>query len=271
MGWADDLFEFGLTNIHGGVLKEHDDYSSKLGVLDDPNYVFIEKIIDDLREEYLKTPYSGHINKSKFSDDEIQILKKYGNWLEAITDNLIPLETGKLKRFYFSQTEACTDRTTLEDLWFRQNNELVPPYFREDWITSIYTWAREKNIPLIPDFDLVGEMRTGLPKDKTYLAEARRLNICGLRIEEIPNSFIQIRKIEHLDLQGNNITEIPDLIFELTQLKELDLSENSLSDIPKKIKNLKNLRRLDIYSNKFSDPQKIKVLTELWHIEQVYI
>lgn len=25
MGWADDMYEHGLTKIHGGVLKEHDD------------------------------------------------------------------------------------------------------------------------------------------------------------------------------------------------------------------------------------------------------
>ena len=25
MGWADDMYAHGLTNIHGGVLKEHDD------------------------------------------------------------------------------------------------------------------------------------------------------------------------------------------------------------------------------------------------------
>lgn len=85
--------------------------------------------IDRLRQHYLNmAPYEfDHaIPEGLFSDDEIRIVKSYGHWFEAIWEDKVPLETDKLRHFYAAKDLNFSDRTRIEDIWFRYEREKCP-------------------------------------------------------------------------------------------------------------------------------------------------
>lgn len=54
------------------------------------------------------------------------MIRKYGNWLAAIWDGKVPLETEKLKHFFAAKQAGFQGRTRIEDLWYRYKLAEVP-------------------------------------------------------------------------------------------------------------------------------------------------
>jgi len=85
-----------------------------------------ERNIDELREYYLKKapyPLGASIRRSAFTSDEIATIQKYGWWFDAICTNKVPLTTEKIKRFHGAKNKKSSDRSALEDLWVRYDQE----------------------------------------------------------------------------------------------------------------------------------------------------
>lgn len=88
----------------------------------------MEMNVDKLREHYLSMgPYPFDEGaRSLFSDKEIDVVRTYGNWFQAIWRNQVPLVTPKLKHFYESRAKGFKGRTRVEDIWFRYKEAEVP-------------------------------------------------------------------------------------------------------------------------------------------------
>ncbi len=84
--------------------------------------------IDALRAEYLAMdPYPVDVlEPDQFSDNEINAIETYGNWLNAIWEGRVPLTTDKLKHFYLAKNKMFTPRTGIESLWFRYKQLETP-------------------------------------------------------------------------------------------------------------------------------------------------
>lgn len=85
--------------------------------------------IDKLRLSYLAKPayeYDESIHASMFSDNEIELIKTYGRWFQAIWNNEVPLVTEKLKHFHESKAYGFKGRTKVEDVWYRYKMAEAP-------------------------------------------------------------------------------------------------------------------------------------------------
>ena len=77
--------------------------------------------VDNLRDHYLSLkPYPfDESTRSMFSVEEIDFIRTYGNWFQAIWNRDVPQVTPKLKYFDASKAENFVGRTRIEDVWFR--------------------------------------------------------------------------------------------------------------------------------------------------------
>ena len=79
---------------------------------------------DNLKEKYLSMapqPYDQTVDHH-FTDEELQAIKKYGFWLNAIWRDQVPLTSDKLKHFYLAKNRLFEARTKLESLWYKYKN-----------------------------------------------------------------------------------------------------------------------------------------------------
>ena len=84
---------------------------------------------DKLRQHYLTMPhyhFDMTIDDYHFSDKDISVIIKYGNWFQAIWDKKVPLETDKLKHFYVSKNPKFDGRTKYEELWYQYKKLELP-------------------------------------------------------------------------------------------------------------------------------------------------
>jgi len=91
----------------------------------------IEKKVDKFREEYLKKgPYKidGLYDRGLFSPEEIEIIKKYGYWFEAMSFGQVPLLTERQKRFVKAQQKGFEPKSYYERLWYRYLATTEPPF-----------------------------------------------------------------------------------------------------------------------------------------------
>ena len=83
--------------------------------------------IDELREQYLAAPYNYDPTvEPHFTGKELDAIKSYGNWFNAIWEDQVPLATDKLQHFYLAKNKLFDSRTKLESLWFRYKSLELP-------------------------------------------------------------------------------------------------------------------------------------------------
>lgn len=95
-----------------------------------------------------------------------------------------------------------------------------------------------------------------------------KLVIYGARIENLPNDFKNLKKLENLDLSSNKFEVFPEEIFELHNIWRLVLSYNKINSIPEKIYKLQNLEVFEFSYNPLETlPQSIFKLKKLIYLE----
>ncbi len=78
----------------------------------------------------------------------------------------------------------------------------------------------------------------------------------GNMVEEIPDSIIELKRLEYLYLGNNLLTQIPVNVFLLRNLKTLHLQKNRIKKITESIGKLENLELLNLKGNKIRDLPK---------------
>lgn len=84
--------------------------------------------IEQLRESYLgQSPYPYDVTvEGHFTEQELEAIRMYGHWFNAIWEDRVPLITEKLKHFYLAKNRLFDERTKVEDLWFRYKSFELP-------------------------------------------------------------------------------------------------------------------------------------------------
>jgi internalin A len=78
----------------------------------------------------------------------------------------------------------------------------------------------------------------------------RTLDLFGNSIQEIPDWFYNLKRLEHLSLRNNSIKTIPTIVFTLENIKNLNLSDNQIHEISdRNFINLMEIEKVDIGYN----------------------
>ncbi len=102
---------------------------------------------------------------------------------------------------------------------------------------------------------LIMYMGNNLTIDKNigYLENLKEISIMNNKLTGLPETFINLKKLELLKVNDGCITKmipIAKILSHLTNLKELSIRNNKITLIPKQLMQLKNLVNLDFYNNK---------------------
>ncbi|CAF4480795.1 unnamed protein product, partial [Rotaria sp. Silwood2] len=100
------------------------------------------------------------------------------------------------------------------------------------------------------------------------LSNLRVLEVRENLLKTLPDSLVQLPKLESLDLGSNVIEQLPNHMGNLQSLKELWLDSNELHELPNDIGQLKRLQCLDVSENKLTFlPNEIGDLESLTNFE----
>lgn len=103
-----------------------------------------------------------------------------------------------------------------------------------------------------------------------YDEKERELKLRGLSLTKLPDiwhSNACVQRLSILDLCGNRLQNLPDSITKLAALQELDLSINGIQVLPARIGDLTNLTTLKLFRNELrSFPESIENLQILDYI-----
>jgi len=101
------------------------------------------------------------------------------------------------------------------------------------------------------------------PKMLYNLPNLKRLTMCRVKIDDIPDEWYSCKNLEVLELFGCGINEISPNISKLQKLEKLDLRECNLDDIPCEIALCKSLKLVETEGNpltEFEGPDKERPL-----------
>ncbi len=193
-------------------------------------------------------PHSSTVNLSRkglteipeevFQNDQIKVLKLYGNQLDSL-----PARIGEL--------------VTLEELFLGKNNlKTLPPEIGKLKNLKILS-AQYNNIASLPDEigDLENleqlilnqnELKT-LPKTIGSLKKMEVLQLKFNQLESLPQEIGNCSELKFIYLNRNFLTEIPDSIGKLTRLKELYLANSGLLvTLPESMCSMRMLEYLEV-------------------------
>ncbi|KAJ6465329.1 hypothetical protein C8R45DRAFT_910748 [Mycena sanguinolenta] len=91
--------------------------------------------------------------------------------------------------------------------------------------------------------------------DEAYLDDIPGLTalyVHNNRLENLPWSFLRLRRLITLNISNNKFHTFPAEVCELFNLRDLDISFNMISELPEEIGELRNLERLVIVGNQVS-------------------
>jgi Leucine-rich repeat (LRR) protein len=104
------------------------------------------------------------------------------------------------------------------------------------------------------------------PEDLSQLTALSKLELCRIRLREVPEAVWRLTQLRHLSLGGNDdLRYIPDDISRLCQLQQLGLSSTGVEELPEELGTwLPQLVGLDIdHTNVEAVPLTLTRLTEL--------
>jgi internalin A len=100
--------------------------------------------------------------------------------------------------------------------------------------------------------------------EKALRERAKKLDLSGRGLTELPETIERLTEIEELDLSRNELTDLPEFLGVLTSLEKLNLGGNRLGELPESVGQLAQLRWLNLYDNQLSYlPKSIAQLTQL--------
>jgi internalin A len=92
----------------------------------------------------------------------------------------------------------------------------------------------------------------------------RELDLSGLKLRDLPESFGRLTGLQKLNLSDNQLTSLPESLGRLTGLRELDLYVNQLTSLPESLGQLTDLQTLDLGRNQLTSlPEPLGKLTGL--------
>ncbi len=100
-------------------------------------------------------------------------------------------------------------------------------------------------------------------------AGARKLNLVGMQLAELPESLGQLTQLQRLDLSANRLTALPEWLGQFTQLQELNLAANQLTELPESLGQLTQLQELNLAQNQLT--KLPKWLGQLTQLQQLYL
>jgi len=103
--------------------------------------------------------------------------------------------------------------------------------------------------------DKVGYGRNGYVIKKNHII---KISLSNLKLEYIPESIENLKKLKFLYMGGNFLSEIPDSVLTLRNLEVLEAWQNRIESIPRNIGILDKVWRLHIEGNKITElPESI--------------
>lgn len=98
-----------------------------------------------------------------------------------------------------------------------------------------------------------------LPNSFVNLQKLEYLNLSNNKFAEFPEELLELRQLKTLELEGNKLSQVPDDIDKMKSLEHLNLANNQLQTLPNSIEQLKKLKTLKLEGNSFSDAEKAKI------------
>lgn len=92
--------------------------------------------------------------------------------------------------------------------------------------------------------------------------EIKRLDLSGLSISELPESFGTLSELITLNLSNNQLQSLPDSLSSMTKLSNIDLRRNHFSKLPKVLTSMP-IRSLNLSGNMLDDVSELKAYSEL--------
>ena len=116
--------------------------------------------------------------------------------------------------------------------------------------------------------DLSGIDITALPESFGQLSSLQGLHLRGTPITALPESFGQLSGLKSLDLSGTRITALPESFGQLSKLQSLDLSHSPITALPESFGQLSRLQRLDLsYTPITALPESFGKLSKLQSLD----
>lgn len=108
-----------------------------------------------------------------------------------------------------------------------------------------------QNVTAVPQ-KVVCKRFTSLDEALKNVDIACVLDLSNQNLTTVPETIIQLTKLNDLDLSKNSLNTFPSQLISISTLISLNLSNNQISNILQEISNLKNLQSLDLSNNKLT-------------------
>ncbi|MFM7279304.1 MAG: leucine-rich repeat protein [Microcystis aeruginosa] len=119
--------------------------------------------------------------------------------------------------------------------------------------------------------DLSGRNLTEIPPEIAQLTSLQSLDLNKNQIREIPEALAYLTSLQRLDLSNNQISEIPEALAQLTSLQYFNLNNNQIREIPEALAHLTSLQRLGLSNNQIREiPEALAHLTSLQNLDLSY-
>ena len=130
---------------------------------------------------------------------------------------------------------------------------MIEPAVRleEDVMPHLYFIVKNRKITALRLWYLpIQVLPTSAVEEISKLSSLEALQLSNHNVEEIPDSFSNLQRLDSLDLNEIFIGVFPESITKLANLRQLNLSHNYISSLPKSISELKSLKILDLGLNR---------------------
>ncbi|XP_067369627.1 leucine-rich repeat-containing protein 39 [Channa argus] len=104
-----------------------------------------------------------------------------------------------------------------------------------------------------------------VPEELSYCESLERLELAmNQDLDQLPDQFKNLKKLQHLDLSMNNFTCLPDCVVGLPALEWLDMGGNRLQHLPEDIHRMEKLHTLWLQRNELERlPENISRMQSL--------
>jgi len=120
-------------------------------------------------------------------------------------------------------------------------------------------------IPELSEWKEFNRLRVGFFAENGLIT---KLNLCGLKLTDLPNSIGDLKELTHLNLRSNLLKNLPKSFQNIINLRELHLNLNNFTSLPDCLENLKYLHYLSLGVNKLQSlPDWFGDLKNLEHLD----
>ncbi|WP_421805250.1 DUF4132 domain-containing protein [Flagellimonas sp.] len=113
-------------------------------------------------------------------------------------------------------------------------------------------------------------MPSKLPDSLAQLIHLKRIEISGVEVDYLPDSFADLQQLEVLHLWSSTFKEVPKVIYSLSSLRELKLNWNSIDVLPKALAEVPDLDISLFGFETFTNVPK-EIVNEGWESVKKYL